>query len=171
MAQSESPDDGQEKSSAKVVTGVRTTPILKNEVMYESSEAGMSVSEYLEVILLNRHKESPEMDRLTKKVTEQEQEISRLTKMSAEQFQQIEKMKAQEAAAGNKQTENDQLRKKNEELTNRLIIYSDERLLYLFEHVKGKSDTVENAYGDNFKITYQSTYEVLKAILYNTKLN
>ncbi len=176
MEENEGPDDGHEKSSAKEVIGVRAIRGLKDELTHEAPGAGLSVSEYCEMILMNRHKESPEMERLAQKVAEQQQEIERLTKLSAEQLQQFEKLKTQVATTGNQQselfkTENAELRKKIEELNNRLTIYSDERLLYLFEYLKGKNDTVENAYGDNFKITYQSTYEVLRAILYNTKLN
>lgn len=176
MEQSESPDDGQEKSSAKVVTGIRMTAALKDELIEEASYADLSVSEYGEVILLNRHKESPETERLTQKVSEQQREIERLTKLTVEQLQEIGTLKALGAAVDGKQTEalkaeNERLRKKIEELNNQLAIYSEPRLLYLFENLKGKSDTVENAYGKNFKITYQSPHEVLTALIYNAKLN
>ncbi len=175
MEYNEGPDDGPDKSSAKVVTGIRMTPNLKDELITESSEAGLSVSEYGEVILMNRHKVSPEAERLAQKVTEQQQEIARLTKLSTDQFQEVEKINAQLATA-NKQselarTENEQLLKKIGELNNQLDIYSDERLLYLFENLKGKSDTVENAYGEDFQITYNSPLEILKGIIYNTQLN
>jgi DNA-binding transcriptional MerR regulator len=157
MEDNEVPDDGQEQSSAKVVTGVRMSPGLKDELIEEASYAGLSVSEYSEVILLNRHKESPEVERLAKKVSEQQQEIERL--------------KAEGSGQAELKTENEQLKKQIEGLNNQLSIYSDQRLLYLFEHLKGKTDTVENAYGKDFKITYESAREVLTAIIYNTKLN
>ncbi len=177
MENNESPDDGHEQSSAKIVIGVRGMPILKEELIYESSEVGLSVSEYAETILLNRHQESPEMERLAKKVTEKQQEVDRLTKLAAEQLQEIEKLKAQVAATGNKQselakTENEELRNKIEELNNQLTIYSDQRLLYLFQHLKGKKDKVENAYsGGNFDIVYDSPKAVLTALIYSSKLN
>ncbi len=172
MEHNEGPDDGPDKSSAKVVTGIRMTPNLKDELITESSEAGLSVSEYGEVILMNRNKESPEMERLAKKITEQEREINRLSKLSAEQSQEVEKLKAQTGKQTEQyQLESAQLRKKIEDQNNQLGIYRDERLLYLFDKLKGQSDTVENAYGDDFQITYNSPVEVLKGIIYNTKLN
>lgn len=176
MEENTNPEDGQDSSSAKVVTGFRLLPILKKELIEEAGWARMSVSEYGEAILLNRHKPSPELETLNKKVAEQRQEIDRLTKLSTEQLQEIEKLKTGVAVASNRQsdqtkTENEQLRKQIEELNNQLTILDDQRLLYLFEHLKGKSDTVENAYGKDFKITYNTTREVLLALIYNTKLN
>lgn len=174
MEQSENPGDGQ--SSAKVVMGIRMMPTLKGELLEESSWAGMSASEYGEVILLNRHKPSPEMEKLSLKVAEQQQEIELLTQLSNNQAQEVEKLKTGGAVVDNKQLEllkkeNEQLRLEIKGLNDQSAILNDQRLLFLFEHLKGKSDTVENAYGKDFNITYRSTREVLLALIYNTKLN
>ncbi|MBK8659612.1 MAG: hypothetical protein IPN22_12260 [Bacteroidetes bacterium] len=88
----------------------------------------------------------------------------------------IERLKAQVASTGGKQfevvqAENERLRKIIKEQNDQLAIYSDKRLLYLFDHLKGKKDTVENAYGENFAITYQKPEHIIQALIYSTKLN
>lgn len=158
----ENPDEGFETSSAKVVTGVRTQPELKMQLTNEAGECGMSTSEYCELLLLNRHDQKTEIELLALKVKEQQQEM--------------ETLRAQLATTGVKelevlQEENAQLRKIIKEQTNQLSIYSDQRLLYLFDHLKGKKDTVENAYGENFAITYQKPEHIIQALIYSTKLN
>ena len=149
-------------SSSKPVTGVRTAPALKDALINEAAEAGISLSEYCETILYNRHKGNGENEQLAQVVAEQKKEIERL--------------KAQVAATGGKQfevlqAENEQLRKIIKEQDNQLAIYSDQRLLYIYENVKGKKDIVEDAYQANFGITYNSPQDVLKALIYSSKLN
>ncbi|MBK8659613.1 MAG: hypothetical protein IPN22_12265 [Bacteroidetes bacterium] len=43
-------------SSSKPVTGVRTAPALKDALIKEAAEAGISLSEYCETVLYNRLK-------------------------------------------------------------------------------------------------------------------
>jgi hypothetical protein len=50
-------------------------------------------------------------------------------------------------------------------------IFNDERLNYLFQQLKGKKDVVENVYGDDFPISYDSLESVLIAFIYSSKLN
>ncbi len=149
-------------SSSKPVTGVRTAPALKDALIKEAAEAGISLSEYCETVLYNRLKGNGESEQLAQVVAEQKKEIERL--------------KAQVVATGGKQfevvqAENEQLRKIIKEQNDQLAIYSDKRLLYLFDHLKGRKDTVENAYGDNFAITYQTPEHIIQALIYSTKLN
>ena len=151
-----------ENSNAKIVTGIRALPELKRALIYEARQLGISLSEYGEVILSNRHESKLEAEKLTQLVSQQAQEI--------------EKLKKQTAAICVRQTEIlsseiRDLKKEIAEQNEQLEIYRDERLIYLFEHLKGTTDEVKNAYGDDFKVTYKSTHDVLLAIIYNTKLN
>ncbi len=155
MEPNENPDEGLETSSAKVVTGVRTHPELKMQLTEEGGDCGMSTSEYCEMILFNRHKEKAENERLRALVAVLQTQVSAT---GGKQFEVV-------------QAELEQLRKKITEQNNQLAIFSDNRLLYLYENVKGKKDTVEDAYHPNFSITYNSTVDVLKALIYSTKLN
>ncbi len=142
-------------SSSKPVTGVRTAPALKDALINESAEAGISLSEYCETILYNRHKT-----------------ITQVAEMKKE----IERLKAQIASTGEKQfnavqAENEELKEIIKKQNNHLSIYSDNRLLYLYDNLKGKTDTVVNAYAADFAITYDSPKQVLLALIYSSKLN
>ena len=161
METSENPDEGFETSSAKVVFGIRIAPALKETLFEEAIQAGFSASELGEMILANRHKAKAENERLRELVAMHQQEI--------------ETLKAQITTDGRKQlevaqVENAELRKQIEILKNQLIVYSDKRLLYLHENMKGKKDKVLNAYGDDFDIVYDTPYQVLLAMIYSCKL-
>lgn len=195
METKENPDEGFETSSAKVVTGVRTQPELKMQLTEEGGDCGMSTSEYCEMLLLNRHKDKAEIEQLRElvgvlqkgKEKQQTQEAAREKQLEValaenERLRELvavlqkgnEKRQTQ-AATGVKQAEAEaeivQLRKQLEEQNNQLAIYSDQRLIYLYENVKGKKDIVENAYGDNFEITYDTPVQVLLALIYSSKIN
>ncbi len=157
----ENPDEGFETSSAKVVTGVRTPPELKMQLTEEAGECGMSTSEYCEMLLWNRHDHKAEAERLALKAKQQQQEIETLKAQVAAGVKQLE-------VAG---VENAELRKKMEELNNHLSIFSDQRLIYLYENLKGRTDTVENAYAADFTITYDTPVQVLIALIYSSELN
>ena len=60
--------------------------------------------------------------------------------------------------------------KKVEELTRQTGIFRDERLLNLFERVRGREDIVKNAYGDDFRITYNTPADLLIALIYASSL-
>lgn len=149
------------RSSSKPVVGVRTAPELKDILIDEAAEAGISLSEYCETILFNRHKGNGESEQLTRVLAEQKKEIEALKGQIAASEQQLKAIQA----------ENEELQSQNETLKNQLTIFSDKRLLYLFHHLQGKKDTVENAYGDNFAIIYQTPMQVLQALVYSTTLN
>lgn len=129
-------------STGRHVVGIRALPKLKHELSTESSEIGVTLSEYCESILANRHTENPELEQLRNKVAEQQSEIESLNAALA-----IKPEPVQAPA-----------------------ILSDERLLFLFDKLKGKSDKVENAYGDDFAITYNTPQDVLIAIIYSSQL-
>jgi hypothetical protein len=130
-------------STGRHVVGVRALPKLKQELANEAADVGLTLSEYCESILANRHAEGPEMERLRNKVAEQQREIEKLNASL------LIKPEPVQAAP----------------------ILSDQRLLYLYEKLKGKPDKVENAYGDDFAITYNTPQDVLIAIIYSTQLN
>jgi hypothetical protein len=117
-------------NNAKLVFSVRISANLKQELFEEAQAARWNTSEYGEMILENRHRNSEENSKLKQK--------------------------------------NDLLEKENNELKNenlglkRIVGHSSrERLKFLFEKVKGKKDTVDNAYGDKFEIVYDSTNKLV----------
>jgi hypothetical protein len=161
MEPNENPDEGLETSSAKVVFGIRVAPELKEALAEEAAEAGFLTSELGEMILANRHHNKRENERLTELVAVQQKEIETLKAQITAGVKQVEVAKA----------ENTELRKKVEALSNQLSILSDQRLIYLFENLKGRKDTVENAYAEDFPISYDTPVQVLLALIYSSKLN
>lgn len=129
-------------STGRHVVGIRALPKLKHQLSTEASEIGVTLSEYCESILANRHTENPELERLRNKVGEQQRELESLNAALA-----IEPEPVQVPG-----------------------ILTDQRLLFLFEKLKSKPDKVENAYGDDFAVTYNTPQDVLIAIIYSTQL-
>lgn len=90
----------------------------------------------------------------------------------------IDGLKTKIAAAQNREAELASCQKEltdlNElvaKLSSECSIFSDNRLHYLYEQVMGRKDKVENAYGDDFEIIYNSPQDVLIAIIYSCELN
>lgn len=148
--------------TAKTVTGVRTSPELKMELTNEAINRGMSISEYGELLFYNRNKETEETVQLRKNLAALQQENEKLkTLVTQNDSKQLEAVLE----------ENKLIRITIEEQSRQLALFNDKRLLYIFQHLKGKKDIVENAYGDNFEITYETPVDVILASIYSTKLN
>lgn len=134
-----------ENSAQKVVVGVRCTPDLKNELIIESQNIGISLSEYCENILLNK----------------------RLLKNNNKDFQlEIENLKK----ANNSLTE-ENTNLKNEikvSITDNSLL-GNKRLIQLFEILKGKSDQIKLDNGETFDIVYQQPKDLLEAMIYSFK--
>ena len=150
---------------ARVNFGVRIAPQLKEELNCEAVERGQSSSEYGETILHNRHMNKAELEQLKLTLVECERTISTL---NAQLKTVIEKLDA-EATAHMKEIQ--ELQATMEKLRAENEFFDNERLGYLLKHLKGKRDKVENAYGDNFDIIYDSPQSVLTSLIYSSKLN
>lgn len=107
----------------------------------ESIGLGITLSQHCENIISTRN--------------ETQKKLEELLKSNIEKDRQIEKLTKEAIAMQQKQLP---------------AIFQDERLLFLFNKLKDKSDNVDNAYGENFPIIYSNTEDVLKAIIYSIKL-
>ena len=158
MESNKSHEQEEETSSAKVVLGIRVSPHLKEELNHEAEGCGMLTSEYGKLILESRH----DSEKLEQKIKEQQKEIEVLKASLNNNGSQSSELVV---------AENAELRQQVTSLNNRLSIFNDKRLLYLFSQLKGKKDVVENVEGKNFDIVYQSPSDILIALIYASKLN
>ena len=154
-----------ETAGARVNIGIRVHPELKEELNKEAAALGQTSSEYGEAILHNRHRAEAEVAQLKQEITESNKAMEDLN---------MQRLMLQ----GKQQDELALYKKEIESLKERLAvpvpqnaIFKDERLNYLFEQLKGKKDIVNNVYGDDFPINYDSLESVLIALLYSSKIN
>jgi hypothetical protein len=133
----------------KVVISVKGLPTLKMDLSKEAEASGMTLSEYCEMLLANRHN----------RVSENQQLLSENMQL---------KLRLDEVAL---------LKKENLHLKEELAeerqnsILNDPRLKLLFDRLRGQKDMVENAGGENFNIVYNSPREILVALIYSSKFN
>ncbi len=153
-----------ETSSAMVNIGVRGSARLKDEISSEASGVGQTISEYAALILYNRFKDKDELEKLKQTLAERDKTIVELNAKAVK----VEKLEAEIATY---QKENVDLKKLVEKLSSENSIFQDKRLLYLYEHLKGKKERVKNGYGDDFDLLYDSPVAVLMALIYSSKLN
>lgn len=146
-----------EENATKTVTSVRMSPALKKRLTDEARRCGMSTSEYCDLILHNREESAP----LHHRIIQLEAEIGALRKTLEES----------QATTQRQIAANSQLTAELSHWKNQAEIFKDPRLQFLFGKLRGKSDKVENAYGDDFEIIYDSPQKVLIALIYSTKLN
>lgn len=146
-----------EENATKTVTSVRMSPTLKKRLTDEARRCGMSTSEYCDLMLLNREESAA----LHHRIIQLEAEIDSLRKA----------LEASQASAQLQIAANSQLISELNQLKTKTEIFKDPRLQFLFGKLRGKSDKVENAYGDDFEIIYDSPQKVLIALIYSTKLN
>lgn len=149
---------------ARVNIGIRISPELKEELNYEALELGLTSSQYGELILHNRHKGKAEIEQLKQTLEQRDRTIAELKL----QLEGKEKLQVEVAESSKEITELKALLTKSN-TGNSLL--KDNRLLYLFEQLKGKKDKVENTFGDDFDIIYDSPEAVLRALIYSSKLN
>lgn len=149
---------------ARVNIGIRISPELKEELNYEALELGQSSSEYGELILNNRHRGKDEIEELKQSLKQRDGTI-------AEFKLQLEGKEKLEVELADRRNENMELKAQLAKSNAANGLLKDNRLLYLFEQLKGKEDIVENTYGDDFEIVYDSPETVLRALIYSSKLN
>jgi len=153
-----------ESSSAKVTFGTRIFPVLKSDLNNEALEVGLSSSEYGELILHNRHRYKDELNNLKLTLELKDKTIAGLNAK-------IGDSEKREAAIANYQKEISDLKELVAKLSSENSIFQDNRLQYLFAQVKGKKDKVENTFGDDFDIVYNSPTAVLISLIYSCELN
>ena len=158
-------ENDQIQDGAKTVLGIRVPPVLKSELYQEADKIGVPVSELGLNILLNRKKDKDEIEKLKQLVSERDKKNEELNLqimiLKGKHHDALEKTKRESAA---------QLKQLQERITGNDPL-KDERLLYLFENLEGTTDRIKDAYGKDFDVTYNSPMDVLRTLIYGTKLN
>jgi hypothetical protein len=143
-----------QKEFPKVVISIKARPELKMHLNKEAAESGMSLSEYGELLLENRHNRETEIPMLE---SENKALRAQLMRINSQELELV-------------RSENAKLKKQLLELQQNSIL-KDSRLLQLFENLKGKKDRIINAEGADFDVVYETPIQVLTALIYATKLN
>jgi chromosome segregation ATPase len=157
----ENEDVSEENSGGKPMIGARIFAKTKHELGQEAGSLGLSFSEHVENILQTRHDWKIEITRLNTLIKTEESKV--------EEFKsELDRLKAKflDASENNKQLVA-KLQSQLEQLEGLAELLNDERLLNLFNAVKGKKDEVENADGKNFEIIYNSPKDLLYAMIYS----
>ena len=150
--------DGGGIFTPKVVLASRVTYQLKNEVMQEASAFGQPVSEYIEVLLSNRHKKGEGTEKLKLQLAEKDKHLE-------DAQQRIKTLEAQIAEAKkNLLAEKSKLKPSVDDPL------FDKRLLSHFGKLKGKSDVVQDPYADPFPIKYNTPRDVLTTLIYSVRI-
>lgn len=131
-----------EPETGRQIISIRALPALKNHLLQEAMQLGITLSQHCENLIST-----------TLKI---KQDLSALRLSEAEKIKQIEDLKNEIAGRSIIDTNTS--------------ILTDERLLFLFQKLKGKSDSIENAYGEDFPIIYKEPGDVLRGIIYSIKL-
>lgn len=153
-----------EFAQARVNIGIRISPELKEELNYEALELGQTSSQYGELILHNRHKGKAEIEQLMQTLEQHDKAIAELKLQLADK----EKLEV-ELTYSRKEAQ--ELKELVAKLNAQNGLFEDKQLQFLFEQLKGKKDKVENAYGEDFDIIYDSPEALVTALIYSCKLN
>jgi len=149
----------------RVNVGIRVSPRLKNELSMEASALGQSVSEYGENILHNRQSTNEEIVKLKMEIFEKDAVIEELNSTIKDLKERVPQDLERMTKVG------DAIETKGTAPLPGRTIYNDERLHYLLSQLKGRHDLVKNAFGDSFKIQYNTMDDVLIALVYSSKIN
>ncbi|MFO0355953.1 MAG: hypothetical protein ACK50A_03290 [Sphingobacteriaceae bacterium] len=153
-----------ENGNRKINIGVRAYSELKLKLSDEAKGLGISLSEHCENILITHAGLLEEVNELTKALEVLKQNNASLESSLAEV----------DLVSFNKKIhlltdENVLLRNSIAELRSNQLIYSDPRLAYLFNKVKGKSDSIITDKGE-MNITFNNPKDVLLALIYSYNL-
>lgn len=153
-----------ENGNRKINIGVRAYAELKLKLSDEAEGLGISLSEYCENILITHAGLLQEVNELT----------SALDSLKGKNASLESSLAVIDLVSFNKKIslitdENALLKNSIAELRLNQQIYSDPRLLYLFNKVKGKSDTIITDKGE-MNIIFNTPKEVLLGLIYSFNL-
>lgn len=168
MEQETIKDEITANGNRKTMLGVRCFPELKFKLTEEAQALGITLSEHCENILLNKDVLLSE-----KEVAYHELELIKQKMLVV--FETLAETKAQHKTELQKAkvekdrliAENDQLKKNAEIMKQQIALFSDKRLLFLFENLKGKKDTFDSPDGNTYNVTYNQPKDLLKALIYS----
>lgn len=156
------------KGNRKTMLGVRCFAELKFKLTEEAQALGITLSEHCENILLNK-------DALLSEIEETNVLIEELRKKIQETYNESTEIKSHYKVELQKKilendrlsTENTQLKKNSELMKQQLALFTDKRLLFLFEKVKGQKDIIVGTDGQNWAVTYNQPKDLLEAMIYS----
>ena len=148
-----------EHGNRKIVLAARIYAELKFNLAKEAENLGISLSEHIENILLNKDNKPGEKEIAHLKEILKQQNDSAIKNNTFFKTT-MEKLNA----------ENAELKKTIETINAQQTIFNDKRLLELFASLKWKKDTVETSEGKIFSITYNSPTDLLTAMIYSFQL-
>lgn len=166
----------------KIMLGVRCFSELKAKLIAESKNLGISLSEYCESILQNKdtllsEKDFANMELKLKKenillIEAKFEEVkfqykNDILKVSKENDRIMDESDAINMDFQRVTHENMKLRADLKLLSQQVAIFSDKRLLFLFEELKGKVDTIYSPNGQKYIIKYNHPKDLLEAMIHS----
>lgn len=129
------------QNTTKVVLAFRVNPEIKAQLATDAEKHGLTVSEFGELLLANRGAADEAIKSLQAKLNHKEQELQ-------------------------------QLRKGGQIKPHGLILPQTcvDRLKFLFDQVKGTHDWVDDPYGEDYFVTYETLEDFLTALIFATKI-
>lgn len=148
-----------EGGNRKTMLGVRLFHELKHKLTEEAKERGITLSEYCENILALNEAVSTEKLILIQDLEQSQANLLLFTEnMSKEKAQhKLEIVKAQ--------MEISQLKKQVEDTKPQLALVNHERLLFLFNQLKGKKDSINLPDGKLREFLYEEPKDLLEAMI------
>jgi hypothetical protein len=163
MENIENKEDGA-ASARKVTLGIRIAPEHKHKLSLEAAELGISLSERSEYLLLCAESEIAIKNKAFSKALKLEKDLLDLKVLHAKMQATYENKVAKQVS------EIENLNKSLAAVENQLTVFSEKRLLQLFEKLKGQKNIIETEDGERVEIIYDSTADVLKSMIYSFKL-
>jgi hypothetical protein len=145
----------------KITLGLRVHPDHKLKLSEEAGRLGISLSERAENLLLRGEIEMAEKEKAIVELKILQKHIRELTENAHRS-----KEKSTEAMS-KLISENGSLKERTLELETQNGIFKNERLLYLFEKLKGTNYKIDLPGGRQIKIVFETPLDLLTAIIYS----
>ena len=143
----------------KIVLAARIYAELKFKLTREAENLSISLSEHIENILLNKDNNPSEKEIANlKEIVKQQNDCA------------IKNNNFFKSTMEKLNSENAELRKMIETMGAQQAIFNNKRLLLLFAELKGQKDVVLSLNGEKFAITYNTTTDLLIAMIYSFQL-
>lgn len=170
------------KGNRKIMLGVRCFSELKAKLIAESKNLDISLSEYCESILQNKDTLLSEKDFANMELALKKENIL----LIEAKFEEVKFQYKNDILKVNKENdrimnENDAIKKDFQKVTHenfklradlkllsqQVAIFSDKRLLFLFEKLKGKTDTIYSTNGNKYIIKYNHPIDLLEVMIHS----
>jgi hypothetical protein len=155
----------------KTMLGVRCFAELKFKLTEEAQALGITLSEHCESILLNKDALFYEKEEALAVIEELRRKVdlttTTLDSIKSQHITELQKVKGENDRIS---AENIQLKKNDEVMKKQVALFTNKRLLFLFEKVKGQKDIIDGADGEKYSITYNQPKDLLEAMIYSFNL-